>query len=69
MLQCIWMLVWLLGDNTYRYAVKADFDGGGSDLGNQVEVTPLAPITVPTPVNFMANANGWLIELGGKVLI
>jgi len=50
-------------DNTYKYAVKAVFDGGDSDLSNQVEVTPLAPITVPTPVNFMADANGWLIEL------
>ena len=50
-------------DNTYKYAVKADFDGGDSDLSNQVEVTPLAPITVPAPVNFTADANGWLIEL------
>ena len=26
-------------------------------------MTPIAPITVPTPVNFTANSNGWLIEL------
>ena len=48
---------------TYKYVVKADFDSQDSDPSNEVEVTPIAPITVPTPVNFTANANGWLIEL------
>ncbi|SVE22471.1 uncharacterized protein METZ01_LOCUS475325, partial [marine metagenome] len=50
-------------DESYSYRVKSVYDGGLSDPTPTVTVTPFAPITIPTPVNFTASANGWIINL------
>ena len=48
---------------TYSYRVKAVYHGGTSDPTETVTVEPFAPIVIPTPVNFTASANGWIVEL------
>ena len=48
---------------SYSYYVKAVFDGGTSDPSNTVSVVPQHPIDVPEPVNFMAEANGYVVHL------
>jgi len=48
---------------SYSYRVKSVYDGGLSDPTETVTITPFAPITIPTPVNFTATANGWIVNL------
>ena len=47
----------------YSYKVQAVYHGGTSVSTDAVNVTPIAPIDVPVPVNFTASSNGWIVNL------
>jgi hypothetical protein len=50
-------------EQTYKYKVSANYDGGTSEATEAVEVAPIPQINIPQPQNYTASANGWVVNL------
>ena len=50
-------------EQTYKYKVSANYDGGTSEATEAVEVVPFPQINIPQPGNFTASSNGWVVNL------